>query len=73
MMIIQSFISKDQKVLNIFKIVFASVQSNTFVIIGNSEVKTIKDLLPDVIQQLGPKQFATLKDLISTNSGEGAK
>lgn len=45
----------------------ASVQSNTFVIIGNSEVKTIKDLLPDVIQQLGPKQFATLKDLISTN------
>ncbi len=72
-MIIQSFISKDQKVLNIFKIVFASVQSNTFVIIGNSEVKTIKDLLPDVIQQLGPKQFATLKDLISTNSGEGAK
>lgn len=72
-MIIQSFISKDQKVLNIFKIVFASVQSNTFVIIGNSEVKTIKDLLPDVIQQLGPKQFATLKDLISTNSGEGVK
>lgn len=47
------------------------MQSNTFVVIGNPETKTIKDLLPDIVQQLGPKQFATLKDLVSSTASAG--
>lgn len=50
------------------------MQSNTFVVIGNPETKTIKDLLPDIVHQLGPKQFSTLKDLVSSSApGEAAK
>ena len=45
--------------------------SNTFVVIGNPETKTIKDLLPDIVQQLGPKQFAVLKDLVSSSGAAG--
>jgi hypothetical protein len=48
------------------------MQSNTFVVIGTPETKTIKDLLPDIVQQLGPKQFSTLKDLMSSSVGQGA-
>jgi hypothetical protein len=32
---------------------------------GEPETKTIKDLLPDIIQQLGPKQHKLLQDLVS--------
>lgn len=39
---------------------------------GEPETKTIKDLLPDIIQQLGPKQSKLLESLVS-NSGEGAE
>lgn len=44
---------------------YASIQNNTFIVSGEPETKTIKDLLPDIIQQLGPKQHKILKDLIS--------
>ncbi|MCL4118024.1 UNVERIFIED_CONTAM: hypothetical protein GTU68_031465 [Idotea baltica] len=44
---------------------YASIQNNTFIVSGESETKTIKDLLPDIIQQLGPKQHKLLKDLVS--------
>ena len=53
--------------------VLASMQSNTFVVIGNPETKTIKDLLPDIVHQLGPKQFSTLKDLVSSSTAGEAK
>lgn len=59
----------DGNILN--HVVLASMQSNTFVVIGNPETKTIKDLLPDIVQQLGPKQFATLKDLVSSTATAG--
>jgi hypothetical protein len=32
---------------------------------GEPETKTIKDLLPDIIQQLGPRQHKLLQDLVS--------
>ena len=44
---------------------YASIQNNTFIVSGEPETKTIKDLLPDIIQQLGPKQHKILKDLVS--------
>jgi len=46
--------------------VMASLPSNTLVVIGKSDTKSVKDLLPDIIQHLGPKQFESLKDLIKT-------
>ena len=51
---------------------YASIQNNTFIVSGAAETKTIKDLLPDIIQQLGPKQSKLLESLVS-NSGEGAE
>lgn len=33
---------------------------------GEPETKTIKDLLPDIIQQLGPKQSKLLESLVSS-------
>ena len=50
---------------------YASIQNNTFIVSGEPETKSIKDLLPDIIQQLGPKQHKILKDLVS-GSGETA-
>lgn len=49
---------------------YASIQNNTFIVSGEPETKTIKDLLPDIIQQLGPKQHKILKDLVSDAPGE---
>jgi len=43
--------------------VLASLPSNTFVVIGKSEEKTIKELLPEIITHLGPKQLGALRDL----------
>ncbi len=51
----------------VFNLAYASIQSNTFIVSGDPETKTIKDLLPDIIQQLGPKQHQILKDLVSTS------
>ncbi|KAL4486893.1 hypothetical protein ABPG72_009657 [Tetrahymena utriculariae] len=50
--------------------VLASIQNNTFVVIGKSETKNVKDLLPDILQHLGPKQLGDLKDLLATMGGE---
>ena len=45
---------------------YASIQNNTFIVSGEPETKTIKDLLPDIIQQLGPKQHKLLQELVSS-------
>ena len=50
---------------------YASIQNNTFIVSGEPETKTIKDLLPDIIQQLGPKQHKLLKELVT--GGENAE
>lgn len=38
---------------------------------GESETKNIQDLLPDILQQLGPKQHKILKDIV-TGASQGA-
>lgn len=45
---------------------YASIQNNTFIVSGEPETKTVKDLLPDIIQQLGPKQHKLLQELVSS-------
>merc|ERR1719159_791889 len=50
----------------------ASVASNTFVVSGNGEVKQLQELLPGIINQLGPDNLANLKR-IAEGMGMGAQ
>lgn len=43
---------------------YASIQNNTFIVSGEPDTKNIQDLLPDIIQQLGPKQHKLLMDIV---------
>jgi nascent polypeptide-associated complex subunit beta len=49
----------------------ASLPSNTFLVIGKSEERIIKQLLPDIITHLEPNQLGTLRDL--TNGDKKAE
>eukprot|EP01114_Cavostelium_apophysatum_P004509 TRINITY_DN14786_c0_g1_i1.p2 TRINITY_DN14786_c0_g1~~TRINITY_DN14786_c0_g1_i1.p2 ORF type:complete len:151 (-),score=38.77 TRINITY_DN14786_c0_g1_i1:57-509(-) len=50
----------------------ASLQSNTYVVSGNAEVKKLQDLLPGIINQLGPDSFANLKKIAEQYQQGGA-
>jgi hypothetical protein len=39
-----------------------SVKEKVIFLTGAAEVKHIKDLLPNILKQLGPKQFSFMKD-----------
>ena len=43
--------------------VSASVQANTYVVSGNAEVKELQELLPGILNQLGPDALQNLKKL----------
>merc|ERR1712127_391876 len=47
----------------------ASIAANTYVIIGHAENKKLQDLLPGIINQLGPDNLANLKKLAETYQG----
>jgi nascent polypeptide-associated complex subunit beta len=64
-----NFFKDDNTILHFSKPeVYASVQNSTFIVTGESETKNIKDLLPDILQQLGPKQHKILKDIVSAGT-----
>lgn len=42
-----------------------SVRENLLVVTGNPETKELKDMLPEIIKQVGPQQLTALKDYIS--------
>jgi nascent polypeptide-associated complex subunit beta len=44
-----------------------NIRDNFFVITGKGEVKSLRDLMPGIIAQLGPKNVEFLKDFV-TNS-----
>jgi nascent polypeptide-associated complex subunit beta len=44
-------------------IVHASVPSNTFAIYGNGEDKELTELVPGILNQLGPDSLASLRKL----------
>lgn len=61
-----NFFRDDNTVLHFSKPeAYASIQNNTFIVSGEPETKNIKDLLPDILQQLGPKQHKILKDIVT--------
>lgn len=45
-------------------IVQFSVRENLLVVTGGSETKQLKDMLPDIIKQVGPQQYDALKNLM---------
>jgi|LauGreDrversion4_2_1035121.scaffolds.fasta_scaffold411964_1 hypothetical protein len=46
-------------------IVQFSVRENLLVVTGNPETKELKDMLPDIIKQVGPNQISALKDYLT--------
>jgi nascent polypeptide-associated complex subunit beta len=44
----------------------ASIAANTYVVSGHAENKKLQDLLPGIINQLGPDNLANLKKLAET-------
>lgn len=60
--------------------VHASVPSNTFAIYGNGEEKELTELVPGILNQLGPDSLASLRKLAESyqnmqkkEGGEGKK
>ena len=41
----------------------ASIAANTYVVSGQAETKKLQDLLPGIINQLGPDNLANLKKM----------
>ena len=50
----------------------ASIAANTYVVSGHAEMKKLQDLLPGIINQLGPDNLANLKKLAETSQRGGA-
>merc|ERR1712183_88654 len=52
----------------------ASIAANTYVVSGHAETKKLQDLLPGIINQLGPDNLANLKKIAeSYQPGSGSK
>jgi hypothetical protein len=49
------------------------VRENLLSVVGQPESKEMKDLLPDILKQVGPQQYGFLKDLIDKSGGLGGK
>ena len=53
---------KNRKIICNYK-VQASPQANTFAISGQAETKQVSEMLPSIVNQLGPEGFASLRKL----------
>merc|ERR1711924_185800 len=49
----------------------ASVQANTYTITGNAEEKQLEELLPGIINQLGPDNLMNLKRIAEAHAAAG--
>lgn len=47
-----------------FCIVQFSVRENLMVVTGNPETKELKDLMPEILKQVGPQQYNFLKNIM---------
>merc|ERR1712070_619742 len=50
----------------------ASIAANTYVVSGPSQTKKLQELLPSIINQLGPDNLANLKKIAEQYQGEAA-
>ena len=42
-----------------------SVRENLLVVAGNAETKALQEMMPDILKQVGPKQYNFLKNTLS--------
>ena len=49
-----------------------SVRENLLVVAGNAETKGLQELMPDILKQVGPKQYQFLKNQLSNMETKGA-
>ena len=47
-----------------------SVRENLLVVAGSPETKNLKDMMPDILKQVGPQQYSFLKEALG-NMGKG--
>ena len=47
-----------------------SVRENLLVVAGTPETKNLKDMMPDILKQVGPQQYSFLKEALG-NMGKG--
>jgi len=48
------------------------VRENLLVVAGTAETKELKDMMPDILKQVGPKQYQFLKSTLGNLDGKGA-
>lgn len=51
-------------ILNIFSSASFSVRENLLVVSGSPETKSLKEMMPDILKQVGPQQYQFLKEQI---------
>ena len=49
-----------------------SFREQLLVLQGNPETKNLKDMMPEILKQVGPQQFGYLKDIISQAANPSA-
>lgn len=47
-----------------FCIVHFSVRENLLIVNGNPETKELKDMMPEILKQVGPQQYNYLKNIM---------
>ena len=50
-----------------------SVRENLLVVTGNPETKDLKEMMPDILKQVGPQQYQYLKSVIAGQEGDKPK
>jgi nascent polypeptide-associated complex subunit beta len=48
-----------------------SVRENLLVVAGTPETKELKDMMPDILKQVGPQQYSFLKEALGNMGGKG--
>ena len=49
------------------------MRENLLVVAGSAETKNLKDMLPDILKQVGPKQYNFLKSQVGDLGAAGKK
>lgn len=47
------------------------MRENLLVVTGNPETKELKDMMPEILKQVGPQQYGFLKDIMKNIIPEG--
>jgi nascent polypeptide-associated complex subunit beta len=67
------WLAQELKLIRLLQTVHAAVPSNTFAIYGNGEDKELTELVPGILNQLGPDSLASLRKLAESYQSMQAK